>query len=51
MKLLCNKKYSDETIIELFEFLDLLLSFKSEKLEILFYEEFNKIVDNFLEKM
>ena len=43
MKLLSNKKYSDETIIEIFEFLDLLLSFKSKKLEILFDLEVDKM--------
>ena len=42
-KILSKKNYSNETIVELFEFLDLLLSFKSEKLEILFYKEFNKM--------
>lgn len=43
VKILSNKNYSKETIIEIFEFLDLLLSFKSKKLEILFDLEVDKM--------
>ena len=43
VKLLSKKNYSKEVIIEVFEFLDLLLSFKSKKLEILFDLEVDKM--------
>ena len=43
VKILSKKNYSKETIIEIFEFLDLLLSFKSKKLEILFDLEVDKM--------
>ncbi|MFN8674344.1 MAG: hypothetical protein U0457_19955 [Candidatus Sericytochromatia bacterium] len=43
VKILSKKNYSKETIIEVFEFLDLLLSFKSKKLEILFDSEVDKM--------
>lgn len=43
VKILSKRNYSKETIIEIFEFLDLLLSFKSKKLEILFDLEVDKM--------
>lgn len=42
-KLLINKKYSEEDILELFEFINLFLSFKNEKYDNLFYEELDKM--------
>ena len=42
-KLLINKKYSEEDILELFEFINLFLNFKKEKYDNLFYEELDKM--------
>jgi predicted transposase/invertase (TIGR01784 family) len=42
-KLLINKKYSEEDILELFEFINLFLSFSNEKYDNLFYEELEKM--------
>ncbi|MFN8575240.1 MAG: hypothetical protein U0354_00135 [Candidatus Sericytochromatia bacterium] len=42
-KLLINKKYSEEDILELFEFINLFLNFKNEKYDNLFYEELDKM--------
>lgn len=42
-KILINKKYSEEDILELFEFINLFLSFKNEKYDNLFYEELDKM--------
>lgn len=42
-KILISKKYSEEDILELFEFINLFLSFKNEKYDNLFYEELDKM--------
>lgn len=43
MKILISKNYSEEDILELFEFINLFLSFSSEKYDNLFYEELEKM--------
>lgn len=42
-KILISKKYSEEDILELFEFINLFLSFSNEKYDNLFYEELEKM--------
>jgi hypothetical protein len=42
-KILISKKYSEEDILELFEFINLFLSFKNGKYDNLFYEELDKM--------